>query len=78
MDEKIEAGQDDLAALIRSLSTLRVNDSAEPESIPILRINAPGPVVLLTAELYDFVKQTSGRHTVEPIHVEGTLKGHDS
>lgn len=51
---------DDLAPLIQTLSTWRLNDSPGSESIPILRINAPGPVVFLTAELYDLVKQASG------------------
>lgn len=39
--------------LIQRLSTLRLNDSADSDSIPILRIDAPGPIVFLTAELYE-------------------------
>lgn len=50
---------DELAALIQALSALRLNDSAESVPIPILRINAPGRVLILTAELYDLVKQGS-------------------
>ena len=43
----------DLGHLIRGLSTLRLGDSADSESIPILRIDAPGPIVFLTTELYE-------------------------
>lgn len=43
----------ELAHLIRGLSTLRLSDSAGPESIPVLRIDAPGPIVFLTTELYE-------------------------
>lgn len=50
----------DFALLFETLSTLRWNDLPGSESISILRINAPGLVVFLTAELYDLVKQASG------------------
>jgi ParB-like chromosome segregation protein Spo0J len=43
----------DLGHLIQGLSALRLNDSADSESIPILRIDAPGPIVFLTTELYE-------------------------
>jgi hypothetical protein len=70
----------DLGHLIQGLSTLRLSDSADSESIPILRIDAPGPIVFLTTELYELFshKGASGRRTFEPIHSEGTLKGHAS
>lgn len=70
----------DLGLLIQTLSTLQLNDSADPESIPILQINAPGPIVFLTTELYEMIscKESKGRHIFEPIQVEGTLKGHSS
>jgi hypothetical protein len=42
----------DLGRLIRGISTLRLSDSADSESIPILPIDAPGPIVFLTTELY--------------------------
>jgi hypothetical protein len=67
----------DLGHFIQGLSTLRLSDSAGSESIPILRIDAPGPVVFLTAELYELFLHL-GRRTFEPIHAEGTLKGHSS
>lgn len=70
----------DLAHLIRGISTLRLSDSAGSASIPILRIDAPGRIVFLTAELYELFSHegASGRPTFEPIHSEGTLKGHAS
>lgn len=70
----------DLGQLIRRLSTLRLSDSAWSESIPILQIDAPGPIVFLTRELYELFSHegTSRRRTFEPIHSEGTLKGHAS
>ena len=43
----------DLGHLIQGISTLRLSDSADSESIPILRIDAPGPIVFLTTELYE-------------------------
>jgi ParB-like chromosome segregation protein Spo0J len=43
----------DLGHLIQGLSTLRLSDSADSESIPIVRIDAPGPIVFLTTELYE-------------------------
>jgi ParB-like chromosome segregation protein Spo0J len=50
----------DLPQLIQRLSTLRLGDSAESESIPIVRIDAPGGVVFLTTELYElFSRNTS-------------------
>jgi hypothetical protein len=70
----------ELGHVIQGLSTLRLNDSADSESIPILLIDATGPIVFLTRELYELFSQkaASGRHTFEPIHSEGTLKGHAS
>jgi hypothetical protein len=55
----------DLGRLIQGLSTLRLSDSADSESIPILRIDAPGPIVFLTTELYKLFshEEASGRHT---------------
>jgi hypothetical protein len=47
----------ELGHLIQGLSTLRVNNSADSESIPILRIDAPGPIVFLTTELYELFSQ---------------------
>ena len=43
----------DLGPIIQGLSTLRLSDSVNSESIPILRIDAPGPVVFLTTEIYE-------------------------
>jgi hypothetical protein len=70
----------DLGDLIQELSTLRLSDSADSDSIPIFRIDAPGPIVFLTTELYELFshKGALGRRTFEPIHSEGTLKGHAS
>lgn len=70
----------DLGQLIRGLSTLWLSDSAGSESIPILRIDAPGPIVFLTTELFELFSRegASRRRTFEPIHSEGTLKGHAS
>ena len=55
----------DLGHLIQGLSTLRLSDSANSESIPILRIDAPGPIVFLTTELYELFshKGALGRYT---------------
>jgi hypothetical protein len=70
----------ELGHVIQRLSSSRLNDSADSESIPILRIDAPGPIVFLTTELYELFSQkvASGRHPFEPIYSEETLKGHAS
>lgn len=70
----------ELGHLIRGLSTLPLSGSAMSESIPILRIDAPGPIVFLTKELYELFSHGEaprGRR-FEPIHSEGTLKDHAS
>lgn len=43
----------ELKHFIQDLSTLRMSNSADLELIPILPINAPGPIVFLTTELYE-------------------------
>ena len=67
----------ELGELIRGLSTLRLRDSADSEPIPVLRIDAQGPFVFLTSELYELFTH-SGKHTNEPIQSEGTPEGHSS
>jgi len=50
----------ELGHLIQGLSTMPLGDSATSESIPIVRIDAPGPVVFLTRELYElFSRKTA-------------------
>lgn len=49
-----------LADLGQRLSTLRLSDFADSESIPIVRIEAPGMVVFLTTELYELFSRNCG------------------
>jgi ParB-like chromosome segregation protein Spo0J len=50
----------DLGHLIQGLSALRMSDSGKAESIPVLRIDAPGPIVFLTTELYELFSENCG------------------